>query len=81
LVGLCCPIPPIVLIWCRQIFIFLGHLKDALRGARFEDDKSVIPAVRTWLREQERSWYREGIHALASRWRKAVDLDGDYVEK
>jgi len=41
----------------------------------------VILAVRTWLREQERRWYREGIHALASRWRKAVDLDGDYVEK
>ena len=41
----------------------------------------TILAVRTWLREQERSWYREAIHALASRWRKAVDLDGDYVEK
>jgi hypothetical protein len=37
--------------------------------------------VRTWLREQEMSWYREGLHALVSRWRKAVDLDGAYVEK
>ena len=62
-------------------FHLFGPLKYALRGARFEDDKSVILAVRTWLREQERSWYREGIHALALRWRKAVDLDGDYVEK
>jgi hypothetical protein len=26
-------------------------------------------------------WYREGIHAVASRWRKAKDLEGDYVEK
>ena len=25
LVGMCSPIPPIVLIWRRQIFIFLGH--------------------------------------------------------
>ena len=55
-------------------FHLFGPLKDALRGSKFEDDKSVIPAVRTWLRELERSWYREGIHALASRWRKAVDL-------
>jgi hypothetical protein len=31
--------------------------------------------------KQETSWYREGMHALVSRWRKAVDLDGDYVEK
>jgi hypothetical protein len=37
--------------------------------------------TRTWLREQETSWYREGMHALVSRWRKAVDLNGDYVEK
>jgi len=37
---------------------------ETLRVARFEDDKSVILAVRTWLREQERSWYREGIHVV-----------------
>jgi len=58
-----------------------GPLKDALRGIRFEEDEGVIRAVRTWLREQETSWYREGMHALVSRWRKAVDVDGDYVEK
>jgi hypothetical protein len=40
-----------------------------------------IRAVRTWLHEQETSWCREGMHALVSRWRKAVDVDGDYVEK
>jgi hypothetical protein len=38
----------------------------------------MVCAVRTWLREQEMSWYREGMHALVSLWRKAVD--GDYVE-
>jgi 23S rRNA maturation mini-RNase III len=41
----------------------------------------VIRAVRTCLHEQERSWYREGMNALVSRWRKAVDVDGDYVKK
>jgi hypothetical protein len=25
--------------------------------------------------------YREGMHALVSRWLKAVDVDGVYVEK
>jgi len=34
-----------------------------------------------WLLEQETSCYREGMRALVSRWRKAVDVDGDYVEK
>jgi hypothetical protein len=27
------------------------------------------------------SWYREDMHALVSRWRMAVDVDGDYMEK
>jgi hypothetical protein len=27
------------------------------------------------------SIYVYGMHALVSRWRKAVDVDGDYVEK
>jgi len=56
-------------------------MKDALCGTRFEDDESVIRAVRTWLHEQETSWYRESMHVLVLRWRKAVDIDGDYVEK
>jgi len=34
-------------------FLFLGPLKDALRGTRFEDDESMICAVWTWLHEQE----------------------------
>ena len=62
-------------------FHLFGPLKDGLRGTRFEDDESVICAVRSWLREQKTSWYREGMHALVSRWCKAVDLDGGYVEK
>jgi len=41
----------------------------------------MIRAVRTWLCEQETSWYEEGMHALVSHWCKAVDVDGDYVEK
>jgi hypothetical protein len=39
--------------------------------------ETEIRAVSTWLREQETSWYREGMHALVSRWRKAVDVVGD----
>ena len=65
----------------QKDFHLFGPLKDALRGTRFEDDKSVIRAVRTWLREQETSWYREGRHALVWRWRKAVNVDGEYVAK
>jgi histone-lysine N-methyltransferase SETMAR len=62
-------------------FHLFGSLKDALRGTHFEDDNSVIEAVRKCLRRQDKSWYRQGIHALVPRWRTAVQVDGDYVEK
>jgi hypothetical protein len=42
---------------------------------------SMNHALRPWIREQEMSWYREGMHALVLHWLKAVAIDGDYVEK
>jgi hypothetical protein len=54
-------------------------LDAGFRELRLQEVDSVIHAVRTWLCEQETSWYREGMHALVSRWCKAVDIDGDYV--
>jgi hypothetical protein len=52
-----------------------------LCGTHFEDDNSVTDAVRKWLRRQDKSWYRQGIHALVPCWHKAIQVDGDYVEK
>ena len=65
----------------QKDFHLLGPLKGALLWTRFEDDEIVIRAVRAWIREQETSWYREVMNAIVLRWCKAVDLDGDYVEK
>jgi hypothetical protein len=62
-------------------FHLFGSLNDALCGTHFEDDKSVIEAVRKWLHRHDKSWYRQGIHALIPCWGKAVQADGDYVEK
>ena len=67
LAGLCSPLPPYSPDLAPSDFHLFGPLKDALRGTRFDDDESVIRAMRTWLREQETSWYREGMHALV--WR------------
>lgn len=61
-------------------FHLFGPLKDALRGTRFEDDEGVIHAAKKWLHDQDKIWYGLGIHALVSRWHKAVQVDGDYVE-
>jgi hypothetical protein len=65
-----------------EVLQSMGAPLDAgFRELRFREAEKRIRAVRTWLREQETSWYREGMHALVSRWRKSVDVDGDYVEK
>jgi hypothetical protein len=37
--------------------------------------------VKKWLRVQISDWYKKGLDALVYRWRKAVEVDGDYVEK
>ena len=84
MVALCSPIPPppqFRPVPAPSDLHLLGPLKDTQRGTRFEDDESVIRAVRTWLREQKTGSHREGVHGLVSRGRKAVDVDGDYVEK
>jgi hypothetical protein len=59
----------------------IGKLKDSIRGTKFEDDDSLVASVKKWLKSADPEFYRAGIHALAPRWRKAVERDGDYVEK
>jgi hypothetical protein len=54
LVGMCSPSPHSPDL-APSDFHHFGPLKDALRGTRFEEDKGVIRAVGTWLREQETS--------------------------
>jgi histone-lysine N-methyltransferase SETMAR len=56
-------------------------LKDEIRGKKFEDDEEVISEVMRWLQQRPAEWYREGTQALTSLWRKAIDSEGDYVEK
>jgi hypothetical protein len=31
--------------------------------------------------EQDKEWYRQGMHALVSRWRKTVEVDGDWKNR
>ncbi|GFG32641.1 hypothetical protein Cfor_04746, partial [Coptotermes formosanus] len=56
-------------------------LKDAIRGKRFGSDEEVIGEVKKWLRVKNSNWYKKGIDARVSRWRKALKVYGHYVEK
>jgi histone-lysine N-methyltransferase SETMAR len=64
-----------------SVYHLIGPLKDAIRGKRSEDDEEVIIEVKRWLRQRPAEWHREGTQAVASRWRKAKDLEADCVEK
>jgi hypothetical protein len=56
-------------------------LKDAICRKKFEDYKEVTFEVKRWLRQRPAEWYHEGMQAFTSQWCKAIDLEGDYVEK
>jgi hypothetical protein len=48
---------------------------------RFGSHDEVIEEVKKRLRVQNSNWYKKWIDVLISRWRKAAEVDGDYVEK
>jgi hypothetical protein len=62
-------------------FHVFGPLKDALSGTQFRDDDEVRSAVHEWLRTRPKEFFSNGIYALVKRWRKCIELEGDYVEQ
>jgi histone-lysine N-methyltransferase SETMAR len=61
-------------------FHLFGALKNAICGRRFGNDDKVTEDVK-WLQVQNSNWYNKGTDVLVSRWCKAVEVDGDHVEK
>jgi hypothetical protein len=56
-------------------------LKDALSGTLFRDDKEVRSAVHEWLCTRPKDFFSRGIYVPVKRWRKCIELEGDYVEQ
>ncbi|UYV68774.1 hypothetical protein LAZ67_6000819 [Cordylochernes scorpioides] len=57
------------------------YLKKSLSAIHFRSDEEVIDAVTSFFESLETSFFLEGIKALEHRWKKSIDLKGDYVEK
>jgi len=51
------------------------------RNPKFHTKDDVICPVNTCLYKQDKAWYWQGIRNLVPRRRKAVKVDGDFVEK
>jgi hypothetical protein len=56
-------------------------LKDAIHNTKFEINDNVIRTMRTWLHEQGKALYWQGIYTLIHHCYKAKQVDGHFVEK
>jgi len=62
-------------------FFLFPNLKSDLRGRRFNSDDDVINAVEDFLEGCDKQWYKDGLMMLEKRWKKCIEVKGDYVEK
>ena len=62
-------------------FLLFRPLKRHLAGQHFQDDDDLIEEVTSWLHSLDKKFLRDGIYSLMQRWKKCLDLHGDYVEK
>jgi histone-lysine N-methyltransferase SETMAR len=58
-----------------------AHVKEHLRGKRFESEDDINTAVTAFLNNLSKDEYRAAIDHLPCRWHKCVDSAGDYTEK
>ena len=62
-------------------FHLFGPLKDPLHGRRFDSESELKSAVNAVVKTLSKDWFEDGMKKVAERWRKCIDLQGDYVEK
>ena len=62
-------------------FHLLQKLKEHLKGQHFSCDEEVKSAVRKWVQKQNTNFFKNGFKKLVQRWRKCIEVCGDFVEK
>lgn len=62
-------------------FHLFPNLKKHLGGQKFLTNEEVEAAVNLYFEDLEESFFKTGMEALESRWKKCIELNGDYVEK
>ena len=61
-------------------FLFC-NLKSHLRGVCYPDNEALKEAVKEWLEEQTKDFYFSRINSLPVKYRKCIELSGDYIEE
>lgn len=62
-------------------FFLFPNLKKFLAGKKFQSNEEVINEVNSYFEGLDESVYKNGLNALEYRWKKCIELEGEYVEK
>jgi hypothetical protein len=62
-------------------YFLFAPLKESLGGDGFANNEEVKNCVRNWLMTRPQTFFQQKMFKLLNRWRKCVELQGDYIEK
>jgi len=62
-------------------FHLFPNLKKFVAGKRFLSNEEMIAAVNAYFEGFPKTHFRDGIKLLEKRWKKCIEVKGDYVEK
>lgn len=62
-------------------FHLFPNLKKHLGGQKFSSNEEIEAAVNAYFEGQDEAFFKNGIMALETRWKKCIVKSGDYVEK
>lgn len=62
-------------------FYLFRHFKKFLRGRKFNDDNELKAASEQWLGGQNKEFFQTGLISVVEKWKKCIEVRGDYVEK
>jgi histone-lysine N-methyltransferase SETMAR len=54
-------------------------LQSHLTGKSFDDITALKSFLQNFISSKPETFYKEGIHSLPERWRKVIDMDGQYI--
>lgn len=60
-------------------YFLLKELKKGLQTHLLSGDKAVRSRINVWLNRKDSDYFLNGIKSIEDRWRKCVDLEGDYL--
>uniref|UniRef100_A0A6M2DT53 Putative histone-lysine n-methyltransferase setmar-like protein n=1 Tax=Xenopsylla cheopis TaxID=163159 RepID=A0A6M2DT53_XENCH len=61
-------------------YFLFAHLKRMLAGKKFRTDEEVIAETEAYFEAKPKSYYKTGIEKLKDRYKRCIELEGNYLE-